>query len=233
MSEQNDLAAKLAAPFESDEVKWKPQATRGNRALAICYVDARTVMDRLDDVLGLGKWQTSYQTVQDGVICRLRVWVGSEWVTHEDVGSFSEQPDDGDKLKSAFSDSLKRAAVHLGVGRYLYRLPHQWVDWDPEKKQFVRPPRLPDWALPAKPAPQKVAPLCAKPETLAKLHRAIERADRTWEGALKWLGVDQPQGWEPPEDEGQARKVDLLTEDQCRRVLEYLEPKTKPAAKAS
>jgi hypothetical protein len=48
----------------------------------------------------------------------------------------SEQPDGGDRLKAAFSDALKRAAVKYGVGRYLYRLPSQWVDYDPQRRQF-------------------------------------------------------------------------------------------------
>jgi hypothetical protein len=52
-------------------------------------------------------------------------------------------------LKAAFSDALKRAAIKLGVGRYLYRLPSQWVDYDPTAGRFVKTPQLPAWALPA------------------------------------------------------------------------------------
>jgi hypothetical protein len=51
-------------------------------------------------------------------------------------------------MKAAFSDALKRAAVKFGVGRYLYRLPAQWVDYDPVKRQFARTPTLPPFALP-------------------------------------------------------------------------------------
>ena len=40
------------------------------------------------------------------------------------------------------------AAVKFGVGRYLYRLPAQWCDYDPQKKHFVRQPQLPAWAVP-------------------------------------------------------------------------------------
>jgi len=64
------------------------------------------------------------------------------------VGGQSEQPDEGDRRKAAFSDALKRAAVKFGIGRYLYRLPAQWVDYDPRKKQFARTPTLPPEALP-------------------------------------------------------------------------------------
>ena len=59
-------------------------------------------------------------------------------------------------LGAAVSDALKRAAVKFGVGRYIYRLDQQWVDYDAKAKKIVGTPRLPDWALPA-PQP-KAAP---------------------------------------------------------------------------
>lgn len=162
-----DVTAALAEPFDPTEVRWKPQSVKGNRALAIAYIDARCVQDRLDEVLGVEGWQDDYEVLQDGsVVCRLRVRINGEWVLKTDVGSLSEQPDGGDRLKAAFSDALKRAAVKLGVGRYLYRLQSAWEDYDPGKKQFVRTPQLPPWARPtpqafdrpaAGPAPPVVA----------------------------------------------------------------------------
>lgn len=150
------LAAALAQPFDPAEVKWKPAVVSGARALALAYVDARCIMDRLDAVLGPANWQDEYNLLPDGAaVCRLRLRLGSEWIQKSDVGGQSEQPDEGDRHKAAFSDALKRAAVKFGVGRYLYRLPQQWVDYDPQKKQLVRRPALPPWALPpAKEAPQ-------------------------------------------------------------------------------
>src|SRR5262245_51372280 len=139
----------LASPFDASEVKFKPHVVRGNRALALAYVDARVIQDRLDDALGVEGWQDEYTPLPDGsVICRLQIRLGEEWITKMDVGSPSEQPDGGDRLKAAFSDALKRAAVKFGVGRYLYRLAQIWCDYDPQKKQFLRKPSLPDHALP-------------------------------------------------------------------------------------
>jgi hypothetical protein len=116
---------------------------RGRSGIAPCSVRM------LDSVFGVGGWRDSYQLVNGGsVVCTLSVKVDGEWVDKVDVGSPSEQPDDGDKLKAAFSDALKRAAVKLGIGRYLYKLPRQWCEYDPQRRQFVRPPTLPSWALP-------------------------------------------------------------------------------------
>src|SRR5438094_5089004 len=98
-----------------------------------------------------------------------------------DVGGQSEQPDEGDRRKAAFSDALKRAAVKFGIGRYLYRLPAQWVDYDPVKKQLAQLPQLPAFALPkgkgqkpepakaTKPAPEtKAEPTKVEPKKIAE-----------------------------------------------------------------
>jgi hypothetical protein len=190
------LAARLARPFDPSEVKWKAQATRENRALAVAYVDARVIQDRLDEVLGPANWQDEYEFLEGGgVLCRLRLRIGGEWLTKVDVGGESEQPDEGDRRKAAVSDALKRAAVKWGLGRYLYRLPHQWVDYDPRKKQLVRTPTLPDWARPAPakaPAPQQqTAPAggkCPPPRLGEELQTRLYAQD----AQLAQEGVCQP-----------------------------------------
>ncbi|MFO0797471.1 MAG: Rad52/Rad22 family DNA repair protein [Gemmataceae bacterium] len=186
-SEVRSVTDALSAPFEPREIKFKPQMVKNNKALAIAYVDVRLIEDRLDDVLGVENWQDDYDILPDGsVTCRLRIHLGGEWVTKMDVGSPSEQPDGGDRLKAAFSDALKRAAVKFGIGRYLYRLPAQWVDYDPAKKQIVRPPQLPAFATPA-PRTTKTGPQTTKLEATekpaglpadgAELHRRLQDYD--------------------------------------------------------
>jgi hypothetical protein len=139
----------FANPFPPQAVKFKPQMVKGNRCLAMPYIDARLVQERLDDAVGIDGWKDGYKLLPDGSVrCRLSVRVGDAWVTKEDVGSPSEQPDSGDRLKAAFSDALKRAAVKFGIGRYLYRLSAQWVDYDPVKKMIVQKPQLPAFAQP-------------------------------------------------------------------------------------
>jgi len=122
--------AKLAQPFDLSEVQLKVQATNKDRTrgMVVAYIDARAVIDRLDDVVGPDGWHDSYEvltnTTQDGVrvvevLCRLTIGEA----TKEDVG-------EGDSMKAAFSDALKRAAVKFGIGRYLYRLPKVWAELD-------------------------------------------------------------------------------------------------------
>lgn len=177
-----EIVKALAAPFDPKDVKWKPQAVKGERALAVAYVTARGVMERLDAVLGPQNWQDDYEPLPDGnVLCRLKVRFDpstQEWITKADVGGPSEQPDSGDRGKSAVSDSLKRAAVKLGVGRYLYRLPSQWCDYDPVKRLFRQTPGLPAWAMPggSRPAAPQTAVTQAQPAAGPKA--TAEQLDR-------------------------------------------------------
>ena len=64
----DEIKKQLAAPFHSYYVGWKAQATNRDktRALAVAYIDARTVMDRLDQVVGPGNWSDTYRLVSAG-----------------------------------------------------------------------------------------------------------------------------------------------------------------------
>lgn len=149
----DEIKRQLAAPFHSYYVGWKAQATSKDktRTLAVAYIDARTVMDRLDQVVGPGNWSDTYRLISAGdgefaIECTLALF----GVYKSDVG-IAEEEDDGSSAsvsKSAYSDALKRAAVKWGIGRYLYRIPKQWVGYDAARKQLTETPELPAWALP-------------------------------------------------------------------------------------
>jgi hypothetical protein len=157
-----EVLDRLRAPFPPEEVHLKPLNVKDKRALALAYIDARTVMDRLDAVVGILNWEDDYHVQPDGsVICQLRLRILGEWIRKTDIGSPSEQPDEGDRLKAAFSDSLKRAAVKFGVGRYLYALSKQWLDYDPVKKCITGKYKFRSEDLPTRPAGPAPAPVPA------------------------------------------------------------------------
>ena len=110
-----DLAgAKLKAPFKVSVLSWRPQGQ-----VQLAYIDARDVMKRLDDVVGVGNWQDRYEECGGRIMCYLSVRVEGEWVTKCD-GS-GDTKIEGDK--GGISGAFKRAAVRFGIGRYLYYLP--------------------------------------------------------------------------------------------------------------
>lgn len=138
-----DILKALGAPFNSEELEAKPQTVSGAKALAVFYIDARIVMRRLDEICP-GHWSFDFEPLTaDGKMVKGKLTVCG--VTRCDAGQ--ETQTDDKTLKSAVSDALKRAAVHFGVGRYIYHLPLIWADFDAQKKQFKSPPQISDAAL--------------------------------------------------------------------------------------
>lgn len=113
----DDIASRLAAPFDPKEVRVRTQAGR-----QLHYITARTAMNRLDEVLGAFNWWDEYIAGENSVLCRLTVRLpDGSTVTKSDAGGYAGMPDQGDDDKAGYSDAFKRAAVKFGVGRYLYR----------------------------------------------------------------------------------------------------------------
>ena len=143
----SDVQRRLAAPFPTHLVAWKPQAISKDkkRALMVAYVDARAVMDRLDAVCP-NDWNFQIEVIDGTPTPTVKGRLTILGVTREDIG----EAFDGDAatLKAAASDALKRCAVHFGIGRYLYDLPLAWVEWDDQKRRPAQELELPEWARP-------------------------------------------------------------------------------------
>jgi hypothetical protein len=146
------VAALLAEPFPVSQLKWLPKTIKGDKALALPYISAADVQNRLDKSVGIAGWRDDYDVLPCGaVVCTLSQLVGDAWIAKQDVGSPSEQPDEHDRVKAAFSDALKRAAAKWGVARYLRYLKPTWVAYDPIRKQIdlTKLPAFPAWAVPS------------------------------------------------------------------------------------
>lgn len=117
MTQHPDLFAALAAPFEPSETKLRSQSGR-----QLYYITARTVMNRLDTVLGPENWWDRYVPGENSVLCELTIRLpDGSMLTKADAGGYAGMADSGDDDKSGYSDAFKRAAVKFGVARYLYR----------------------------------------------------------------------------------------------------------------
>ena len=141
-----DVLSKLAEPFRADQVRWKPQVVSDSgKALAVAYVDPRVVSERLDRAAG-GEWSFHWEPLGvqgDRLVVKSSLTVMG--VTREDVGEYVlSDRDQADPWKSAVSDALKRAAVHFGVGRYLYWLEAIWCSYDRRRHEFIDEPYIDD-----------------------------------------------------------------------------------------
>lgn len=140
----------LAAEFPRGAISWRAQTVTkdGTKAMALAYIDARDVMDRLDTVCGPENWQDRYEFHGARTICYLSIRVDGEWITKADGAGDS----DVEAEKGAISDALKRSAVKWGIGRYLYHIESPWVPcevgqnnkwkrWTADPWDFVRKPK--------------------------------------------------------------------------------------------
>lgn len=138
MSNQLDLFEQLAAPFPANDIEWRVQQSgvKNGRvwAMVIPYITNRAIQSRLDAVFGPTGWKNEYKTdqISGGVLCGISVWCSDkkEWVTKWDGVKIEQNQHnkDIDPIKTAMSNSMKRAAVHWGIGRYLYNMDAMFAD---------------------------------------------------------------------------------------------------------
>lgn len=142
----------LCDPFKASQVSWRIGSTnkksqpngKATKGQALCYIDARDVMGRLDSVVGCENWRDEYQETNRGrTFCTLSIRINGEWISKTDGAGDSETEGE----KGSISDALKRAAVKWGIGRYLYAVEAQWVAID-EWGKMKSMPTLPAWAMP-------------------------------------------------------------------------------------
>jgi len=155
MNNRIDLK-RLQAPFAPEDIEWKPIAIskQAGKALVAPYVTNRAIMDRLDEVCGPENWRNEFRPGPGGgVLCGISIRIGDEWITKWD----GAENTDIEPVKGGLSSAMRRAAVQWGIGRYLYRLPNQWVRID-ERGRLLETPRLaetPDPAPENRPTPAR------------------------------------------------------------------------------
>lgn len=135
MTDTNTFFAQLAAPFPPDAISWRVGSTTQakDKGMALAYIDARDVMDRLDAVCGPGGWERRHPHVAGTTTCEIAIWVeGRGWVVKSDGAGDTQV----EAEKGSLSDAFKRTAVNWGIGRYLYDLPNTWVELEPAGRSF-------------------------------------------------------------------------------------------------
>lgn len=114
----------LRKPFPPNRVSWRVGATKDGRGLALAYIDARDVMERLDEVCGPDGWQCRYPHANSKTVCEIGIRFEADWIWKANGAGDT----DVEAEKGALSDAFKRAAVCWGIGRYLYDIDSVWVE---------------------------------------------------------------------------------------------------------
>lgn len=112
--------------LKAEEIDVRVGAIYKKGITLLLYKDARVDMAILDEIYGPYGWMRKHTKVDDAMFCELLVKdpETGTWVSKMDVGT----PSYSEPIKGSCSDSFKRAATNLGIGRELYTSPFIWVD---------------------------------------------------------------------------------------------------------
>ena len=135
-----EIQKALAKPFVLADLEWRLQQTFEDkkRGLAVPYVTARAIQNRLDDVVGPENWYNEYKPwhgtgKKEAQICGISIYFeGRGFITKWDGAEDSNV----EPIKGGLSDSMKRAAVQWGIGRVLYNIGEVFVDIEQRGKNW-------------------------------------------------------------------------------------------------
>jgi len=137
-----DIHSELLAPFGDSDIEWRLQMTNFEKTdgRAVPYVTNRAIQQRLDKTVGFQNWKNEYipwhmAGNKASQICGISIFIEErhEWVTKFDGAENS----DIEPIKGGLSDSMKRAAVQWGIGRYLYLMDTVWVKIEKRSNTWV------------------------------------------------------------------------------------------------
>ena len=94
--------------LKPEDIEVKVKQITGKGALALLYKTARTDMEYLDKVFGVGNWQCDYKEIKGNLYCVIQIWDDSkkQWVAKMDCGIESREDDEGNQKKGEASDAL-------------------------------------------------------------------------------------------------------------------------------
>lgn len=145
---ENKYFEEFGKPFPASDVSWRLQYVNEQRmqGVAVPYLDARAVADRLDEVVGQNRWKDSFTPWHDSVsnkktkssqLCTISIYDDElgQWIDKTDGAEDS----DIEAVKGGLSDAFKRAAVKWNIGRYLYSFNTVWVAAEVRGNSYVIP----------------------------------------------------------------------------------------------
>ncbi len=114
VSTLREAAPHLRRPFSPEAVKFRPVGG----GLIVAYLDARLVIERLNAVIP-DEWSTRFEPYPGGK--QIECFLTIQGLRRSDVGTIG-QGSQVDPIKAGYSDALKRAGVHFGIGVSIYAL---------------------------------------------------------------------------------------------------------------
>lgn len=193
------IQRELKQPFGVNDLEWRIQQSGIGKngkpyAMVLAYVTNRAIMNRLDEVLGVGGWRNEFMplpnSVGEGALCGIGIKIDGEWITKYDGADNTAV----ESTKGGLSGSMKRAAVQWSIGRYLYDLDTFFAECSLEKMEgyekattkdktvfYWKPPTLPKKFLPQKDI---------QPSQRETINTLLKETDVKIDDYLSFFGVD-------------------------------------------
>lgn len=129
------LKEQLERPFLDDELEFRVEATNSDKTkgLALAYIQARAIQNKLDEVVGIENWRVSYKEINGGFLAKLELKINDEWIAKEDGANVT----DYEAIKGGILSAFKRAASVWGIGRYFYEIENQWLPIEQKGKAYI------------------------------------------------------------------------------------------------
>lgn len=176
------IEQQLQIPFPPEDIEWRAQSSGMDKngkpwAMIMPFITNRAIQERLDETFGVFGWENHFKEVQQKD--KISFLCGITAYQHPSIpkdGSFREgvtKWDGADEtnfenFKGGLSNSMKRAGVQYGIGRYLYKLDTYFAQLSNDRKNmkfsvnvkkdksdkfgtryFFNAPQLPNFALPS------------------------------------------------------------------------------------
>lgn len=111
----------LIEPFPAEVIKWTPINKKNPKGISFSpYLKRADILDRLDNVFGYDGWSNEYVSWNnDAQLCGITVRIDNGLAITKWDGAADS---DFDSTKGGLTNSFKRAAQTLGIGRYLLKI---------------------------------------------------------------------------------------------------------------
>ncbi len=114
-----DINKALLEKFNHKDLEWRVQTAMVSNGkpivIIVPYLKSKAIKDRLDLIFGWDNWETKFIPIEKGFICEITIDYNGKKITKSDGAQYTNI----EAIKGGMSDSFKRAAKMLGIGRYL------------------------------------------------------------------------------------------------------------------
>lgn len=154
--------AQLREPLPEEAIKPHPTKT------FLSTINAIYVTERLNDVFGIGSWQTKCEIIDNSqkmVVVKTTITIPEYGISYECYGG-NDNADRGDAYKGAVTDAITKIGSWLGIGAEVWK--------DEVAKPQRNSPAKPKSQAKATPAPKPAAPAPEDDNLLVALQEVKE-----------------------------------------------------------